>query len=76
VRSYDAGKKIKGRKWHIAVESLGKLLTVVAHSADIQDRVGARAVVTQSFCRFAQHRQGVCVKSSTDAPHGASTSRF
>src|ERR1700682_310350 len=32
-RGYDAGKKIKGRKWHIAVDTQGNLLTVVAHSA-------------------------------------------
>ena len=44
-RGYDAGKKIKGRKRHIAVDALGLLLVVVVHSAGIQDRVGARAVL-------------------------------
>lgn len=28
------------------------LLTVVVHSAGMQDRVGARAVLTRLFCRF------------------------
>jgi transposase len=51
-RGYDAGKKIKGRKRHIAVDTQGNLLTVVAHSAGIQDRVGARAVLTRLFCRI------------------------
>jgi transposase len=51
-RGYDAGKKIKGRKRHIAVDTQGNLLTVVVHSAGIQDRVGARAVSTRLFCRF------------------------
>jgi transposase len=51
-RGYDAGKKVKGRKRHIAVDTQGNLLTVVAHSAGIQDRVGARAVLTRLFCRF------------------------
>jgi transposase len=51
-RGYDAGKKIKGRKRHIAVDTQGNLLTVVVHSAGIQDRVGARAVLTRLFCRF------------------------
>ena len=38
---YDAGKKIKGRKRHILVDTLGLLLNVVVHSADVQDRDGA-----------------------------------
>ena len=41
---YDGGKKIKGRKRHIAVDVLGLLLTVVVHSAGIQDRAGAKLV--------------------------------
>lgn len=39
---YDAGKKIKGRKRHIAVDTLGLLLCVVVHSAGIQDSRGGR----------------------------------
>jgi transposase len=38
---YDAGKKIKGRKRHILVDTLGLLLSVVVHPADVQDRDGA-----------------------------------
>jgi transposase len=38
---YDAGKKVKGRKRHILVDTLGLLLNVVVHPADIQDRDGA-----------------------------------
>ena len=38
---YDAGKKIKGRKRHILVDTLGLLLNVVVHPADIQDRDAA-----------------------------------
>jgi putative transposase len=45
VRGYDAGKKIKGRKRHIAVDTLGLLLVVVVTSAAIQDRDGARLVL-------------------------------
>lgn len=40
-RGYDGGKKIKGRKRHIIVDTLGLVLTVVVHSACIQDREGA-----------------------------------
>jgi transposase len=41
LRGYDAGKKIKGRKRHILVDTLGLLLNVVVHPADVQDRDGA-----------------------------------
>jgi len=51
-RGYDAGKKIKGRKRHIAVDTQGNLLAVIVHSAGIQDRVAARAVLMRLFCRF------------------------
>jgi transposase len=51
-RGYDAGKKIKGRKRHIAVDTEGNLLAVIVLSAGIQDRVAARAVLLRLFCRF------------------------
>jgi putative transposase len=50
-RGYDAGKRTKGRKRHIAVDTDGNLLACVVHSAGIQDRVGARAVLMRLFCR-------------------------
>ena len=37
---FDAGKKINGRKRHILVDTLGLLLAVKVHAADIQDRDG------------------------------------
>ena len=42
---YDGGKKIKGIKRHIVVDTLGLLLCVVAHSAGIADRKGAYSVL-------------------------------
>lgn len=44
-RGYDAGKKVKGRKRHILVDTMGNLLKVVVHAADIQDRDGARLLL-------------------------------
>jgi hypothetical protein len=41
-RGYDAGKKINGVKRHIVVHTLGLLLAVVVHPANIQDRDGAK----------------------------------
>jgi transposase len=40
-RGYDAGKKVKGRKRQIAVDTSGLLLGIVVHAADIQDADGA-----------------------------------
>lgn len=42
---FDAGKKIKGVKRHIATDTLGLLLCVVVHSAGIQDRDGGMLVL-------------------------------
>lgn len=42
---YDGGKKIKGRKRHIVVDTLGLILTVVVHAANIHDSVGAKQVL-------------------------------
>lgn len=44
---YDAGKKIKGVKYHILIDTLGLLLNVVVHPANIQDRDGAALVLNQ-----------------------------
>jgi len=44
MRGYDAGKKVKGRKRHIAVDTLGLVWARVVHEAGIQDRDGAKLV--------------------------------
>lgn len=41
---YDGGKKIKGRKRHIVVDTLGLLMTVVVHAANVHDSVAAKGV--------------------------------
>jgi putative transposase len=46
-RGYDAGKKITGRKRHIAVDTLGLVLAVVVHGASVQDQNGAEWVMDQ-----------------------------
>jgi putative transposase len=38
---YDAGKKVKGRKRHLLVDTLGLLLSVTVTAASVQDRDGA-----------------------------------
>ncbi len=43
---------MKGRKRHIVVDTLGLLLAVVVHPADIQDRDGAKLVLSKLLGRF------------------------
>jgi transposase len=52
-RGYDAGKKVNGRKRHIAVDTLGLLLCVLVTAASVQDRDGARPLLEQvrASCR-------------------------
>jgi putative transposase len=45
VRGYDAGKKIRGRKRHLVVDTLGLLLGVVVTAANLSDRAGALEVL-------------------------------
>jgi transposase len=49
---FDAGKKIKGRKRHILVDTLGLLLNVAVHPASIQDRDGAALVLDKRTRRL------------------------
>ena len=51
-RGYDAGKKVTGRKRHIAVDTLGLLLAVVVHPADLQDYDGACFVMMKLKQQF------------------------
>jgi len=44
-KGFDAGKKIKGIKRHIIVDTLGLILAVVIQSASVQDRDGAISVI-------------------------------
>lgn len=45
TRGYDAGKKIVGRKRHIAVDTDGRLLMVNLTTADISDSAGAQTIL-------------------------------
>lgn len=45
-QGYDAGKKTKGRKRHIAVDTLGLLLALVITVASVQDTNGGKDVAT------------------------------
>ena len=44
-RGYDAGKKISGRKRHVAVDCLGLILFMMITPASVQDRDAARSLI-------------------------------
>jgi putative transposase len=56
-RGYDAGKKINGRKRHILVDTLGLLLGIVVTPADVSDKAGARALLSQALRWFGWLRR-------------------
>mgnify|MGYP001397562426 CR=1 FL=1 len=51
-RGIDGGKKVKGRKRHIVVDSMGLLLVVVVHAANIHDSKAALSVIEALKYRF------------------------
>lgn len=50
---FDAGKKVKGRKRHLVVDTLGLLLAVSVTAASVQDRDGAHPVVAQTMAKYS-----------------------
>jgi putative transposase len=44
-RGYDGGKKVKGRKRHLLVDTQGLVLKAKVHSANIQDRQGIKLLL-------------------------------
>ena len=47
ARGFDNGKKVKGRKRHVLVDTLGLLLIVVVTAASLSDQAGAREIFKQ-----------------------------
>ena len=46
---YDGGKKIRGKKRHVLVDTQGLLLHAIVHGADIQDRDGGVLLMATVF---------------------------
>jgi putative transposase len=55
-RGFDAAKRIKGRKRHIVTDTEGWLLTLLVHTADVQDNHGAVPVLRSLGQRFPKLR--------------------
>ncbi|MGH4012233.1 MAG: IS5 family transposase [Pseudonocardiaceae bacterium] len=52
-RGYDGGKKVNGRKRHIAVDTIGLVMTVIVSAASVQDREGAFRLLALLRERFS-----------------------
>ena len=56
-KGFDGGKKIKGRKRHIAVDTLGNLLSVVVHAANIHDTKAGIFVAKKSVWDLSKFKR-------------------
>jgi putative transposase len=59
-RGYDGGKKVKGRKRHIAVDTLGLLVAVVVTAANVSDGRGACKLLDKMPSDKFPRLQGAC----------------
>lgn len=52
-RGFDGGKKVKGKKRHLLVDTMGLVLAVLVTTACVQDRDGARLLLQtlRGFCK-------------------------
>jgi putative transposase len=53
-RGYDGGKKVKGRKRHLLVDTQGLVLKAKVHSADVFDRDGIKLLLERVKGQFAR----------------------
>jgi putative transposase len=51
-RGYDGGKKVKGRKRHLLVDTEGFVLKVEVHSAKLMDYEGIKTLLRRADRRF------------------------
>ena len=69
VCGFDAGKKVKGRKRHIVVDTIGLLFGLVVHAADIQ------ADIPQVACRLTSRSPDFARWASVFRPERCLSSR-
>ena len=55
---YDGGKKVNGRKRHLLVDTMGLLLKVVVHVANLQDREGVKLLLGPVKGQFERMEKG------------------
>jgi transposase len=69
---FDAGKKVKGRKRNLVVDTLGLVIAVTVTAASVQDRDAATAVVAQACATTARDRKALyrrCVRRKVCSRH-------
>ncbi len=66
-RGYDGGKKIKGRKRHLIVDSEGQPLAVQIQAANVQDRDGAPELL-EEVCRLCPSLLALFADSGYSGP--------
>ena len=76
---FDAGKKVKGRKRHLVVDTLGLLLAITVTAASVQDRDAAASVVAQACAKvpglkklYADGAYGGKCATAIEETHGIS----
>jgi putative transposase len=53
IKGFDAGKRIKGRKRNLVVDTMGFLLAVVVTAASVQDRDAAMPAMAQACAKYS-----------------------
>jgi putative transposase len=64
---FDGGKKVKGRKRQLLVDTLGLILAVVVTAANTDDRLGLVALLTRYFASGVQRLRKLWVDSGYQA---------
>jgi putative transposase len=57
---YDGGKKVKGRKRHLLVDTLGLILAIIVTAADMSDRQGLRVLLGDYFAKGVRRLRKIC----------------
>ena len=55
LKGYDGGKRVKGRKRHIVVDTLGLMIDVKVTTANVHDTVGGRKVLDRATDWLRDH---------------------
>ena len=66
-RSYDGGKKIKGRKRHLLVDTLGLLIAVLITAAGVDDGTAAPQLPRTRPAKSSRHSRSSAAPSHADA---------
>ena len=72
---YDARKTVKGGKYHVLVDTLGLLLSIVVHVANLQDRDGAALVLDRRTRALFPFLRTIFADAGYQGPRAASAAR-